>query len=477
MLANESYDSLRSYLRRRITPEMAREIRVNRNRAGLWMAQKCLDVPRCRPNMDEGEPAAGGRPGRPRKDEQAEPLAEVRMRAVEAAAELALPLPLSLCVPKVRTFHHPEQIEMHVSPSMAAAPFWVPLGNGVYVASPELCLVQLATRLGEVQLLKLADEFCGLFSLGIRPESNTRAWQQNPKVRALIPAGPATFEVVEQKRVAEKRAEYERLGLVYPGGAGCDGEGVGCEQGRDGEGAACGHGAGSRRPEPLRVEATGYAKRMPLMDVGALARCVKGLRGCRGTVSVAALIPHVVERCATQREMAMALIIGAPTRLGGYGLVGFCMNMPVRKRPLEKPDPLFQSKHDYMVEHRLVKKRVMGGDTFMEKPPHRKRPDSSFYFCDMMFADEKVAVEFVYDDSEYPEEPDKLGKREVKRAYLKTKGIEQFVLTSTQLKDIDRMDVFARGLARGLKRRLRVSRADYRRRQERLRAQIDCDEI
>lgn len=42
---------------------------------------------------------------------------------------------------------------------------WYRLGDGVYVASPELCLMQLASELTEPQVVKLAMEMCGSYAI------------------------------------------------------------------------------------------------------------------------------------------------------------------------------------------------------------------------------------------------------------------------------------------------------------------------
>lgn len=76
--------------------------------------------------------------------------------------------------------HTCSQYTYHVRTMALPSPKGIMLDEGVYLASPELCLLQVAEALPLVNLIELMDEFCGSYCLGPGDGQGSRAMRCRP---------------------------------------------------------------------------------------------------------------------------------------------------------------------------------------------------------------------------------------------------------------------------------------------------------
>ncbi|MCL2807396.1 MAG: endonuclease domain-containing protein [Coriobacteriia bacterium] len=97
---------------------------------------------------------------------------------LKLAEDRGLTLPLELMVGEPAAVRRLQMARMHVASSTMPEGSIISVGEGLYVASPELCFFQLANRLPLAKLLRLGLEFCGTYTL---PANN--AAQEDPEMK------------------------------------------------------------------------------------------------------------------------------------------------------------------------------------------------------------------------------------------------------------------------------------------------------
>ena len=95
------------------------------------------------------------------------PQGKVALRDIQSIGrEIAnLAFPLHVLVPDAAYRSRSELATCHVSSSTYPRGSFVRLAEGVLVSSPELCFVQMATKLPPIALVRLGFELCGTYGI------------------------------------------------------------------------------------------------------------------------------------------------------------------------------------------------------------------------------------------------------------------------------------------------------------------------
>lgn len=176
--------------------------------------------------------------------------------------------------------------------------------------------------------------------------------------------------------------------------------------------------------------------RLPLTDRKTLAKTVNRLHHFRGAQLANKALPYIFDNGASNREIALAMLLYLPKALGGFGLPKPQLNVRVNI------------------------------------PTHSKHLFThQYYVCDLYWANHAVAVE--YDSDQFHTGADRIANDAAKRNALSLLGLEVYTLTNAQLKDLDEMERFARLLAKKFGIRFQTPyRYNYRERQIDLTRQI-----
>ena len=168
----------------------------------------------------------------------------------------------------------------------------VRIGGSVYVTSPELTFMQVAEKLDEASLARLAFELCGSYALA-----------------------SGSWEVAECERSQVDGSNRWSAGGNRKGRA----------AGPLGAGAAC---RAAENAEP------GFNRRPPLTTVARLERFLgqPTLKGARGRAAARRALRHVAEGSRSPMETAMAMLLCLPPRMGGYGFPLPRLNQAVAMR-------------------------------------------------------------------------------------------------------------------------------------------------
>ena len=155
----------------------------------------------------------------------------------------------------------------------------VRIGGSVYATSPELTFMQVAEKLDEVSLARLAFELCGSYALA-----------------------SGSWEVAECER-----SQVDGSNRWSAGGS---------RKGRE----ACPFGTGAACRAAESAE-SGFDRRPPLTTVARLERFLEQptLKGARGRAVARRALRHVAEGSRSPMETAMAMLLCLPPRMGGYG--------------------------------------------------------------------------------------------------------------------------------------------------------------
>lgn len=85
-------------------------------------------------------------------------------------------------------------VKVHIKRTLLPEKSFYRLDDNVYVASPELCLMQLATKLTEPQVVKLALEMCGTYAIDetANDDSGFYDWREEDDDAGIIKRPPLT---------------------------------------------------------------------------------------------------------------------------------------------------------------------------------------------------------------------------------------------------------------------------------------------
>ena len=163
--------------------------------------------------------------------------------------------------------------------------------------------------------------------------------------------------------------------------------------------------------------ATQY-KRYPLSDVSHIGSFLAQATAFHGVKLARSSLPYVLERSASPRETALALLLSLPERFGGYGI----------KQPV--------------LNHRItVPKKAYAA------------VGSPFFICDLYWPQYRLAVE--YDSSEFHEMRPSIAKDSARRNALSYLDVQVVSVTNEQIRDSQAFDHVARLVGKATEKRFR----------------------
>ena len=166
---------------------------------------------------------------------------------------------------------------------------------------------------------------------------------------------------------------------------------------------------------------TGLVERTALTNLKLLKKYVSRMTGVKGARAAQRSLAFINENAASPREIALALLLSLPYRYGGYGLPAPKLNERIE---IAADDALFASK--------------------------------SFYRADLLWADQKLVVEY---DSNLHASPGSIANDACRRNALLAMGYTVITVTNDQIKSTIETYKVAKLIARLLKKRIDVSRA------------------
>lgn len=246
----------------------------------------------------------------------------------EAGLAPLLSMPIHLAMPRNRRGHYSPKIKQHVLPCPLPSNALLKAGDDVYVASPELIVATLGKWASEIEVALLAYELCGTYAL--HPRLSVSVDSDQMKTPANHPGGRyGGLDCGDGKNLrvgdgagaegrfrAEERAG-SRKGAMLKGGSDL----------RDFIGADGAIGADGV------IEAGGadmVVRDYSLTSSRKIKRLVGELGPVHGVKTARSVLSYLLDGSASPMETAMALMLTAPTRLGGMGLSGAVLNKEVR---------------------------------------------------------------------------------------------------------------------------------------------------
>ncbi|MDD5806839.1 MAG: hypothetical protein PUD02_05870 [Eggerthellales bacterium] len=178
----------------------------------------------------------------------------------------------------------------------------------------------------------------------------------------------------------------------------------------------------------------GVRKRQPLTTTAKITEYVRKSPGVSGIAQVKKALRHIDDEAASPREIALAMLLCLPNRLGGYGLPPAELNGRVT---------------------------VFG---------EQSRGCSAAKYCDMLWRAQKVAIE--YESSAFHGNAETLRADSRRRSILQASGYQVVTVTNSQIKDPREFYVVAHNIARLLKTRVRTRVQDWSQRHLDLRKAI-----
>lgn len=175
----------------------------------------------------------------------------------------------------------------------------------------------------------------------------------------------------------------------------------------------------------------GLARRRPLTDIARIESYLDRCPSVDGSRPLREALPLMTERAYSPPEIFMRMVLGMPTRLGGFGLAGSTANE--RLTPTQRAQ------------------RVAGRRTLVP---------------DLCWPEEKLVVE--YDSNAEHLTPIQLTQDATKRLALEADGYTVIAVTTSQLTSPASMELVAREIGRRLHRRLRIRTSNFRSRQAEL---------
>ncbi|MEC4183730.1 hypothetical protein VJ918_02795 [Adlercreutzia sp. R21] len=173
----------------------------------------------------------------------------------------------------------------------------------------------------------------------------------------------------------------------------------------------------------------------PATSADKIRRFLHRVHGMRHRSRALRNLGHIKENSASPRETQLAMILGLPTRLGGYGLADFELNAPIDVPATTK----FPWRRDV------------------------RRADISW-------PRECVAVE--YDSDEFHVGAEKIARDAERRTLLQAAGYDLVVVTNSQFKRTSELDRICAVLYRLLGRRWRCRMPEYLMRKEDLHRRV-----
>lgn len=183
-----------------------------------------------------------------------------------------------------------------------------------------------------------------------------------------------------------------------------------------------------------RKSPIGFRNAQPLTSPGAITRFLEKLPSRTPTAANTAL-KFIRADSASPMETCLALLLGLPTRYGGYGL-----GVP-----------------------------TMNSETFISTR-QGKRVTHNRYHCDLFWPEQRVAVE--YNSREFHINEQAIERDASRINDLKAAGIEVVAVTRAHVANPDTFDAVAHTVARLLRKRVRTSCADVNARRVELRRQL-----
>lgn len=202
-----------------------------------------------------------------------------------------LSTPVHVMVSEPSSLHVSSLIHPHAMPSNLPREHLVPLGNGLSVLSPELCLVLHRKRRDAAQIAKMMFEACGIFT--ICPGSVRLA----AAMRDLASSG-----ALHRGCIPSNQRIYEFCGPtgIPNGTTGNDGETLPWEPSFD-----------------RRGQITDLWKRPPLTDTGSIARLLDGLGGPHRFKEARRALDATIDGAASPEEVRALLMLCSDRWLGG----------------------------------------------------------------------------------------------------------------------------------------------------------------
>lgn len=179
----------------------------------------------------------------------------------------------------------------------------------------------------------------------------------------------------------------------------------------------------------------GFMKCEPIMTIASLVSLAQASFGAHGAKSIRAIIPYVITNGASPREIAAALLLSLPMRMGGYGL--------------EKP---------------LLNECLALSRSLKEKSG---RPHIT---ADMLWQNAQVALE--YDSDAFHSERVQIANDSRRRKVLEELGLTVITLTNEELKSSSDLQHIAERIAKASGKRFRITIPDFGMRNRHLRTEL-----
>lgn len=202
-----------------------------------------------------------------------------------------LSIPVHVMVSEPRSLHASSLVHPHAMPSDLPREHLIPLGNGLSVLSPELCLVLHRKRRDAMQIAKMMFEACGIFT--ICPGSERLA----AAMRDLVSSG-----ALHRGCISSDQRIYEFCGPtgIPIGTTGRDGEVLPWEPGFD-----------------RRGQITDLWKRPPLTSTDRIARLLDELDGPHRFKAARRALSATIDGAASPEEARALLMLCSDRWLGG----------------------------------------------------------------------------------------------------------------------------------------------------------------
>lgn len=178
----------------------------------------------------------------------------------------------------------------------------------------------------------------------------------------------------------------------------------------------------------------GFRNAGPLTSANGIAKMLEKIPG-RTPKSAERVLTLIRDGSASPMETCLALILGLPTRYGGYGL-----GMPEMNAKVSIP------------------------------AKHSKRITHDAYHCDLYWPECRVSVE--YNSREFHMSEQAIERDTSRINDLKVAGIEAIAITRAHVADPEKLDAIAHALAKLMGKRMRTNYADIKTRRKALRKQL-----
>lgn len=320
-------------------------------------------------------------------DARANARTAARVVARRALLDLkGIPFPVELLCDRSERYERNPFFKVRRTDSMPPRVYLHDIGNGLFVASPELALLQVASSCELAELVLLMFEFAGSYT-DVKPTTRLRA------VVAWIQAEANNLLASHNQRVSVAHCDDRGHALHDP-----------IYAAEENAWAPCIDCAGN---------ITTIWRRAPLVSKESLQNAAYGLAGMPGRRAFARAIPFVLEGSGSPLESKLALLECLPPRYGGEGWQA----------------PLLNCRVDYTPDVQCV-------------------AGSRYAVCDQLWRDQRVAIEvngmaFHADRMGFKVESNRT-------AALEAMGLHVTEVSHTQLSNLNRMRIRMMTLAEQL---------------------------